>query len=74
MFFIVLFEPTHGREQLDKVLKKSFVKFYFWGITLKAKFKETYEAKLKLLGGGGGAEPKNPPWRVKYGYFPEVQI
>ena len=34
MFFIVLLESTHGREQLDKILKKSFVNFYFWGITL----------------------------------------
>ena len=37
MFFIVLFQTKHGREQLDKVLKKSFVNFYFWGITLKQK-------------------------------------
>ena len=34
MFFIVLFETTHGREQLDKILKNLFVNFYFWGITL----------------------------------------
>ena len=34
MFFIVLFKTTHSRKQLDKVLKKSFVNFYFWGITL----------------------------------------
>ena len=35
MFFVVLFETIiYDREQLDKVLKKSFVNFYFWGITL----------------------------------------
>ena len=36
MFFIVLFQATHGREQLDEVLRKSFDNFYFWGITLTA--------------------------------------
>ena len=43
MFFIVLFQTKHGREQLDKVLKKSIVNFYFWGITLirDEKFPET---------------------------------
>ena len=36
MFFIELFKTTHGREQLDKVLRKSFVNFYFWRVTLKS--------------------------------------
>ena len=50
MFFIALFETTHDREQLDKVLKKIVRQLLFLRNHLKFKI----PGGTFLWGGGGG--------------------